>query len=149
MIITISRQGATNGLFVAQLVAERLGYRIFDGELVDEIARRAQVDPHILQHFDETVVNPVSSIIWEWRSSISPDIYMRHVRETLYALAREGNAVIIGRGANFVLRGPEYLHVRLVAPLPLRVAMYMAGEGVNVGHQLDHAGACRRATNPA
>jgi cytidylate kinase len=131
MIITISRQSATNGFFVAQLVAERLGYRIYDGELLDDIARRLQVDPHLLQHFDETVVSPVSSIIWEWRSSITSGTYLRHLRETINAVAREGDAILIGRGANFVLRGPDYLHVRLVAPLELRVAMYMAGECVS------------------
>jgi cytidylate kinase len=75
-------------------------------------------------------MNPVNSIIWEWRSSISPETYMRHVRDSIKAVAREGNGIIIGRGANYILRGPDYLHVRLVAPLELRVAMYVAGEGV-------------------
>ncbi|HEX2950877.1 MAG TPA: cytidylate kinase family protein, partial [Armatimonadota bacterium] len=95
MIITISRQSATNGMFVANLVAERLQYRIFDSELVDEIARRSQVDPSILHCFDEQTINPVSSLLWEWRSSICAESYMRHVRETVKAVAKEGNAIII------------------------------------------------------
>ena len=131
MIITISRQSATNGLFVAQLVADHLGYSIYDGKLVDEIARRSQVDPCILHHFDEVPMNPVASMLWEWRSSISPEIYRRHVRDTIRAVAREGNAIIVGRGGNYILRGPDYLHVRLVAPLDLRIAMYCAGEHVS------------------
>lgn len=131
MNITISRQSATNGLFIAQLVAERLGMRIFDGALVDEIARRAQVDPTILQHYDEQAVNPVASMLWEWRSSISPETYTRHVRDSIRAFAREGNAIIVGRGANYILRGPDTLHVRMIAPLELRVAMYCAGENVS------------------
>ena len=131
MNITISRQSATNGLFVAQLVAERLNYRIYDAQLVDEIARRSQVDPDILHRFDEQVLNPVASMLVEWQSSLSPEVYLRHVKNTLRSIAREDNAIIIGRGANFVLRGPKSLHVRLVAPLPLRIAMYCAGEGVS------------------
>lgn len=130
MIITISRQSATNGLLVAQLVAQRLGYHIYDSELVDEIARRSQIDPCILQRFDEMPINPVASILWEWRSSICPESYRRYVRETMRAVAREGNAIVVGRGGNFILHGPDFLHVRLVAPLDLRIAMYCAGEHV-------------------
>lgn len=131
MIITISRQSATNGLFVAQLVSERTGYRIYDGQIIDEIARRSQVDPTVLQRFDEQVMNPVASLLTEWQSSISPEIYLRQVKNSIRSIASEDNAIIIGRGANYVLRGPNYFHVRLVAPLRLRIAMYCTGEGVN------------------
>ena len=45
MIITISRQAATNGGLLGRLVAERLGLRVYDREVVDEVARRMQVRP--------------------------------------------------------------------------------------------------------
>lgn len=131
MVITISRQSATNGLFVAQLVAEHLNYRIYDSAIVDEIARRSQVDPKILENFDEVPTSPIASILWEWRSSINPETYARYVRDAIKALAREGNALIVGRGGNFVLHGPNYLNVRMVAPFDLRVSMYIAGEKVS------------------
>lgn len=131
MIITISRQAATNGALVAHLVAERLGLRVYDSELVDEIARQLNVDPSILTRFDEARLSPVSSILWEWRSSINEQVYHRSLVLALRRIAQAGNAVIIGRGANFVLRGPDNLHVRIVAPHELRVAMYRAGEGVD------------------
>lgn len=124
MIITVSRQAATNGGLIGRLAAERLGLRVFDRELLDEVARRMQLDPNIVLPFDESVINPVQSILSEWRNTINERIYQRYLREALERIAREDNAVIIGRGANFVLHCPYCLHVRIVAPLNLRVGIY-------------------------
>jgi len=124
MIITISREAATNGGMIGRLVAERLHIPVYDRELVDEVARRLHVEPTILTHFDETVLNPVSSMLWEWRASINEQIYRRYLTHALHRIAAEGSAVVIGRGATFVLRCPDCLHVRIVAPIALRVAIY-------------------------
>jgi cytidylate kinase len=124
MIITVSRQAATNGGLIGRIVAKRLGLHVFDRELVDEIAWRMEVDPNIVVPFDESVISPVQSILAEWRHTINESIYQRHLREALERIAHEGNAVIIGRGANFVLQCPACLHVRIVAPVSLRVGIY-------------------------
>ena len=126
MIITISRQAGTNGAAIGRIVAERLGYRIYDDELVDEIARRLHVDPEVACQFDETHLNVVDSVLLEWRDSINEDIYGRFLRQALRRIGEEGNAVVIGRGANFVLKCPGCLHVRLIAPPILRAAITMA-----------------------
>lgn len=131
MIITISRQSATNGDLIAHLVSERLELPVFDHQLVEEIGRRLQVDPEIINHFDETALNPVESVLWEWRSKVNEDIYARHMRQALLRIARENKAVIVGHGGSFIIRTPDTLSVRIVAPKELRIAMYRAGEGVS------------------
>jgi cytidylate kinase len=131
MIITISRQAATNGELIGRLVAERLGYPIYDRELVEEIARRLQVDPDLVRGFDEATVTPIQSIIQEWRTSINEMVYERLLRQALHDIAARDQAVIIGRGANFVLKGAQVLNVRLVAPLELRVEIYTASHPVS------------------
>jgi cytidylate kinase len=123
MIVTISRQAATNGELIGRLVAERLGVPSYDRELVEEMARRLQVDPDVMRVFDEVAVTPIQSIISEWRSSLNEVVYERLLRQALHGLATENRAVIIGRGANFVLRGSQVLNVRLVAPMALRVGI--------------------------
>jgi cytidylate kinase len=130
MIITISRQAATNGACIAHMVAAELGYHVYDRELVDEIARRIQVDPGLVTRFDETPLNSLESLLWEWRSSLNEYHYRRLLRQALGRIALEGNAVILGRGANFLLNRPTCLNVRIVAPMPQRIDMYCAGEGV-------------------
>lgn len=124
MIITISRQAASNGELIGHLVAERLGWPFYDRQLVEAVARRLDVGPGTVEAFDETGVGVVHSLLWELHASINENIYLRSLRRTLEQIARAGNAVVIGRGANFVLRGPETLHVRIIAPTALRVAIY-------------------------
>lgn len=126
MIITLSRQAGTNGTLIGALVAERLDYRLYDRELVDEIARRLNLTPAVVAQIDEAQLNPVESIILEWRSALNEDVYARYLREALEHIANRGNAVIIGRGANFALQRRDALHVRIVAPLALRMAIYGA-----------------------
>jgi len=124
MIITVSRQAATNGGLIGRLVAQRLGLRVYDRELVDEIARRMHADPELVTRFDEATLSTMDSILTEWRNSINASIYRRHLRQALEHIRSEGNAVVIGRGAGFVLRGPECLNVRIVAPINLRVGIF-------------------------
>lgn len=131
MLVTISRQAATNGGLIGRLVAERLGVPVFDRELVEEIARRLHVDPDVVTPFDEATLNPVESILWEWRTALNEQIYRRYLTQALRRIHAEGDAVIIGRGANYVLRCSSCLHVRLIAPLPLRVAIQRAGSDLS------------------
>ncbi len=128
MIITISRQAATNGDLIAHLVAERLNLRVIDREVVDEVARRLQVDPKIINRIDDLTLNPVEAVLLEWRNSLNEEIYGRYLRQALKQIAHEDNAVIIGRGANHIIKSSAALHVRIVAPMSLRIAMYIAGE---------------------
>lgn len=126
MIITISRQASTNGALIGRMVAERLGMRFYDRELVEEIARRLHTDTDVISHFDEAALNPVASILMEWRSSINEMVYIRSLHTALRRIGEEDNAVILGRGANYVLRCLGCLHARMVAPLELRIAIYRA-----------------------
>ena len=123
MLITLSRQAATNADLIARLVADRLNLHVYDGELVDEIARRAQKDPQVINRLDETLLGPVEAMLLEWRESINEDIYGRYLRRAVQAIAKRGDAVIIGRGANYIMKCSECLNVRIVAPLELRIAM--------------------------
>ncbi len=129
MIVTISRQAATNGELIAQLVAERLSLKVYDEEIIDEVARRLHKEPETIKRLDESLINPVEAILMEWRESVSEQMYSRQLRAAVRSIARLGNAVIVGRGANFILRGSESLHVRIVAQIDLRIGMYVAGEG--------------------
>ncbi len=137
MIVTISRQAATNGELIAQLVAERLSLKVFDEEIIDEVARRLHKEPETIKRLDESLINPVEAILMEWRESVSEQMYSRQLRAAVRSIARAGNAVIVGRGANFILRGCDCLHVRIVAPLDLRLGMYVAGESVNEKEALE------------
>ncbi|MGD8397260.1 MAG: cytidylate kinase-like family protein [Anaerolineae bacterium] len=60
------------------------------------------------------------------------DSYVRMVELVIRGLAREGDVMIVGRGAQVVLRKhPDVLHVQIVAPASHRVSVLMARHGLN------------------
>jgi cytidylate kinase len=63
---------------------------------------------------------------FERKSAVDDQTYARIVRETMEEFARQGNGVIVGRGGQMILRDwPGALHVRLYAPLEVRVQRIM------------------------
>ena len=55
--VTISRLSGSGGSSIAQLLAEDLGWRVLDRELVEGLARELELDPHRLELMDETRTN--------------------------------------------------------------------------------------------
>jgi cytidylate kinase len=121
--LLVSRLRGSLGGQVARLVGERLGWHVFDREIVDEIAKLAHVRQQLLESVDEqTRANWNNS----WRPELGPeDIgsehYLRCLREVVLTLGHHGDVVIVGRGSPFLLPAASSLRARFVAPLDLRV----------------------------
>lgn len=122
MVITLSRQAESGGDEIARLVAERQELQIADRTILERMAREEGLPLADLAVFDEVMPGPVEAVIAEWRSSVSHAVYLRRLVRTLLMLEREDRVLILGRGAAFVLTDPGTLHVRVVAPMPCRVA---------------------------
>ena len=130
VVITLSRQAESGGDEIAQGICERARVRLADRAILERIAQREGIPVAHLAVFDETVPGPIEAMIVEWRTSVSHGIYLRRLTQALLALEREDNAVIVGRGAAFVLTDPGTLHVRVMAPMPCRVARLMQRQGL-------------------
>jgi cytidylate kinase len=133
-VVTISRQAGAGAETVAQLVVERLNHgrkaggdtpwTVFNKNLVERVIEDHQL-PLQIQKFmpeDATVFSPGGAL--EEMLGLHPSSWTlaHHTTDTIYRLARLGNVVLVGRGANFITAElPKALHVRLVAPLALRV----------------------------
>jgi cytidylate kinase len=124
-VITISRQLGSGGRLVAGRLAERLGWSLWDKDLVDAIAENADVSHRIVEAFDEKTLSEIDvltrTLIGE--PGIGKFYYGHHLARVILAVARHGNAVILGRGANFLLTGA--LNVRVVASEELRISNLM------------------------
>jgi cytidylate kinase len=120
--LLISRECGGGGTVLAQMAGERLGWNVFDSKIVDEIAQSAHVEQRLIKNVDEHIHS-----YWEqtWRGVLLGDLaeerYFKHLRQILFALASQGNVVIVGRGAQFFFPAQCALRVRLVAPLEERV----------------------------
>ncbi len=122
-IITISREPGSGGRIVAQKLAARLNVEVFHQEVLHEMAKHAEVSKQMLASLDEKGL----SILEDWISSLVydrhmwPDEYLRHLMHVIGTIGKHGRAVVVGRGANFILPPEQRFRVRITAPQRFRI----------------------------
>lgn len=121
--LTISRDFGCEGLRVAQKVGERLGWTVYDREIVEYMAGEAHVRERAIQSFDERMQGQIEHWVLSLidQEAFGHDLYLKYLLQVLMIIAQHGEAVIVGRGANFVLPAERGLRVKIVAPLEQRV----------------------------
>lgn len=123
-VVTLSREPGSGGRIVAQKVSQTLDYDLFHQEMIHEMAKSAQVSERLLATLDEKGLNTLEN----WISSLVdakhlwPDKYLQHLMKVVGTIGRYGRAVVVGRGANFILPVEQCFRVRIIAPRPFRIA---------------------------
>ena len=111
-IITIGRQFGSGGHEVGRRLAAELGLTLYDKELLKMVAQESNICEQVLEDYDE---KPTGSLLY----SIMMDIYpsMNYVGNTLQQqvvqaqydtimkIGQKGGCVIVGRAADYILRG--------------------------------------------
>ncbi|HEY3297037.1 MAG TPA: cytidylate kinase-like family protein [Armatimonadota bacterium] len=120
-VITISRSMGSGARIIAQKLSQDLGWSLWDKELLDAMADEASVSRKVVEEFDERSISDVNILIRDilGEHEMGGFLYPRHLIRAVLGIARLGNAIILGRGANFIL--PRALNVRIDAPEALRV----------------------------
>jgi cytidylate kinase len=132
--IAISRQSGAQGTTTARAVGERLGWAVYDRELVEQIAQDMNLQSSLL----ETVDEKKASWVREFMESFSPAsvfndiVYVHRMMKTIASLAALGDCVFVGRGIAHILPVETTLRVRLVAPIAWRVAAMSRKLGVSL-----------------
>jgi cytidylate kinase len=125
MTIALNREAGTHGTAVAHVVGERLGWSVYDHELMEHIAREKGLRVDLLESLDEKPQSWFLECIQAFvGDSLGEAGYVSHLVETIVSLGRLGRCVIVGRGAANLLPRETTLRVRLVAPLADRIAAY-------------------------
>jgi len=133
-VVTVSREPGSGGNIVAKSLSEKLGFDLFYQEIIHEMAESARVSIRLLETLDEKGV----SVLDDWISSLVdkrhlwPDKYLQHLMKVIGTIGKHGRAVIIGRGANFVLPPDKSLRVRIIAPLESRIKNVAREFDINV-----------------
>jgi cytidylate kinase len=128
-IITVEREYGSRGAEFAYLLAGKLGWRLIDRCLIEEIAKRAGVSTELAERCDERL-DPwyyrVGKAFWHgsWErlsseSEAEPFDSERmalFVRDSMTQAAEKGRCVIVGHGAASVLaRTPGAFHIFVYA----------------------------------
>jgi cytidylate kinase len=126
--IALAREAGTQGIEVAREAGQRLGWPVYDHELLEMIAREMGLRVSLLESVDEKRVGVIQEAVAEFMEAfatvrrVSEGAYVKHLVETVLALGSHGECVIVGRGAPHILPRDTTLRVRLIAALEERVA---------------------------
>ncbi len=129
--ITLSRELGSGGTEISHRLAEKLGWQHYDREIIEAIAARTHVHEQLVARFDEHIRNELDTYLYNLltRQLLNNTEYLASLTRVLVSVAQYGNAVIVGRGANFILPPEAGLRVRVVAPLETRVQRVMQVRG--------------------
>src|SRR5450631_3754435 len=140
-LITIEREYGCGGGAISAQLAEHLGWKLWDHLITEEIARVANVDCSAVMRCDERMDSRLHRLAKSfWRGSyernsgalgsqvFDTDRMISMMQETMNKIGREGNAVVVGRGAPYLLReNPDAFHVFLYAPRSEKIRRTVAG----------------------
>ena len=133
--ISISKQLGAGSRELARKLAHDLHWQCFDKEILTAISQHTNSCEQILARLDEHAIGSINDYVAQMLVSEDPGqaTYLRQMVRVVMGLAKQGNAIIIGRGANFFLDPRFGLRVRLVAPLEQRVERVADTEGRSRG----------------
>jgi len=135
-VLTISRQFGAGGITLGKMIADKLGYTFADTEIIQEIAKEANVSPQWVESFEKEAGTKLSRVIssmvsQKWidrilkneRGYLDEQIYLDYLVLIIAKMADENNVVILGRGSQYILNDhPDAYHILLVNEFENRVA---------------------------
>lgn len=143
-IVAISLSLGSLGEEIGRELARALSYEFADREIILKAAERFGEGERELEHLTEE-----RPTLWE-RFTESTRRYLTYVQAVIWEMAAQDKAVLVGRGAPFVLRGIRHaLRVRITAPAGPRAQRVEHQQGliheaaVDLVRQSDHERASR------
>lgn len=115
-IITVSREFGSGGREIGKRLADELNYAYYDSEIISAIAKETGLEEEYINNISERGIYPYAFQFAKSFSMYTPfqsnqtDILVAQ-QKILKEIAQKGNCVIVGRGANVILK--EYNPVNL------------------------------------
>lgn len=122
-VITISREPGCGGTEIAKHLAQQLDMDLFGGQIIQKVAESVEMSAKVINALDEKEMTKRD----DWLTSLFetrhlwPDRYLYHLTKVIGTIGRCGNAVILGRGANYILPQEHTFRVRFIAPTDVKL----------------------------
>ncbi len=139
-VITISGEPGCGTGSIARMLTQEFGLDLFGVELVDLIAKSAHLSRQLVATLDEKTQSAIEDMFAEslCEEHFSSKTYLQNLRAVVFTIAAHGNAVIIGRGANFLLQPETRLAIRLIAPFETRLKKVMQDQRLSEKNSRDY-----------
>lgn len=124
-IITISREFGSGGRELGKKLAEKLGYKYFDKNIISCVSKENNLN----ENFIENAINKLNDFTYTQRSSFNfysshqkyvTDILIEE-RKVIQELAKKGNCVIVGRGADVILKDEKTIDLFVYANMQSKI----------------------------
>jgi cytidylate kinase len=131
--VALSRLPHSGAEEIGRHVAERLDYGFFGREIVDRIAGEQGIQRRLVAGLDEKIHGTIDRYVADaFRvHAFTESDYLRHVVRVIVTLGNRGMAVILGRGAVFVLSPARALRVYVVAATAARIDRLAESRGLS------------------
>jgi len=138
-IITISREYGSGGHLIGKQIAEDLGIKFYDKDLIKLVAQESGFSEQFVSKKEQHMSNSLlyQMIMQDYEApiekSLSPDdaLFVAQSR-VIRRLASEGHCVIVGRCADYILRDiPNSIHVFLHADMPHKIERAVNEYGIH------------------
>ena len=149
-VITLSMEAGSGGYLIAEGLAQRLGFELYSRNILNAVSHSADVSSNALDLIEKERFGRLQDFI----SSLVSDTYvysgdyLHHLNKIVSALGIIGRAVIVGRGANFILSPEKRFAIRVVAPEEVReknVAFHFGVSIVDARKRIKHRDSRRKA----
>jgi cytidylate kinase len=134
-VITISRQFGSGGQTLGKMIADKLGYVFADNEIIQRLSEEANVSTKWIKAFEKEAGGRMSKMVSRvvskrWldcilggeRGYLDEQIYLDYMVLIIAQIADEGDAVIMGRGSQYILNDhPDAFHILLIDEMENRV----------------------------
>ena len=137
-IINVGRSFGSGGGYVGQAIASKLGTPFYDNDLISKAAQESGYSPSIFEGGEKKrSIFSVSSFFASGRMSyldntyMNDDILFKVQSDVIRKIGEGGDAVIIGRCADYILRDLPCLNVFVTGPEEYRIERIVKNEGIS------------------
>jgi Cytidylate kinase-like family len=152
-VVCIARALGAEGEEVGRLVAERLGFRYADEEIVLRAAERAGLDSDLVADAEQRKSlfaglldylgdGSEAAVAFADTVRVPTEVVREFIRDAVREVAADGGVVIVAHAASHALRGERSLRVFVTAPERTRAERLAAADGLSAA---DAAKAVRRS----
>lgn len=130
--VALSRDYGAGGEEVARMLAQALGVRCLDGELIDAIAADARDNREAVKSMDERVRSLVDDWLYNFftQQKVDEMSYLVHLIHVMLDVPEHGGGVIVGRGGALVLPRAQAFRVKICGSLGACAERVMREENI-------------------
>jgi cytidylate kinase len=129
--ITISREPGAGGSEIARKLSVDLKMDLIGTHIITKVAQSANSSEKVVKTLDDKHVTTMDTWITSLFTArhLWPDVYLQHLIKVIATIGEHGNAIIVGRGAQYILPPERMFRIRFIAPREKRIENLLKSRG--------------------